>query len=356
MVEEWVASVVILFIATHLLSTKFFGEGAQLSMTSDLLDIYENEVECSYRGEEYLVRDNGAVSRRAKLGKRRRPLDEKWTFGTAGKSDGYMAVASHKVHRIVATAFLGEPPSSNHVVDHIDTNRRNNRHTNLRWVTRLENILLNPVTAKRIEYLYGSIESFLADPQNPIQGTLTPDFEWMRTVSSAEAEYSKKRMLEWAASSLPSNGGSLGDWIYGRGEAPIEPALPDLTSSKTIGAMQRNWKVPAEFPLCPRANESDPLAKYYERLIEGATAVVSPWGETTVAKAAMAKDNTAVFLLGDHGSGSIKPWSLSQITFEDGQFVHESCGTFFTPEGAEKEFTLIQGLPWDGGDTFDDYC
>ena len=325
-------------------------------MTSDLLNIFENETTCTYRGEEYCVRDNGAILRRAKPDKRRRPLDEKWTFGTPGKSDGYMAVAAHKVHRIVATAFLGEQPSKSHVVDHIDTNRRNNRPTNLRWVTRLENILLNPVTAKRIEYHYGSIEEFLADPKNPRAGALTPEFEWMRTVTSAEAEYSKKRMLDWAASDKPAGGGTLGDWVFGRSEAAVEPPPPELVSSKTPGAVQRNWNVPAEFPLCPDVLDETPLATYHSRLTEGETAVISPWGETKVGKAAIAADGSAVFLLGDHGSEAVKPWSLAQITFEDGQYVHESCGTFFTPEGAEKEFTLIQGLPWEGGDTFDDYC
>ena len=45
------------------------------------------------------------------------------------------------VHRIVATAFHGEQPSEKHIVDHIDTNRRNNRAENLRWITRLDNLL-----------------------------------------------------------------------------------------------------------------------------------------------------------------------------------------------------------------------
>ncbi len=39
---------------------------------------------------------------------------------------------------------------------------------------------------------------------------------------------------------------------------------------------------------------------------------------------------------------AIKPWSLMQITFESGYFVHESHGTFFAREGAEKEVTLAQ--------------
>jgi len=44
------------------------------------------------------------------------------------------------------------------------------------------------------------------------------------------------------------------------------------------------------------------------------------------------------------------------VTFEDGRFVHESQGTFFTVEGAEKNFALAQGVPWEGGDTFDDFA
>jgi hypothetical protein len=267
-----------------------------------------------------------------------------------------MAISSHKVHRIVAIAFHGEQPSKSHVVDHIDTNRRNNRPENLRWVTRLENILLNPITAKRVEYLYGSIEEFLADPRNPKNGTLTADFEWMRTVTSAEAEYSRERMLAWAASDRPSGNGSLGDWIFGRGAAPKEEPPPELVASTTPGAVQRNWQVPAAFPLCPDVNDEAPLSTYFARLKKGAIANISPWGETKVGEAAMSKDGQAVFVLGEHSEGSIKPWSLAQITFEDGQFVHESCGTFFTRDGAEKEFTLAQGLPWEGGDTFDDYC
>jgi len=43
------------------------------------------------------------------------------------------------VHRLVAFAFLGPPPTSDHEINHIDGDRTNNRVTNLEWVTRQEN-------------------------------------------------------------------------------------------------------------------------------------------------------------------------------------------------------------------------
>ncbi len=325
-------------------------------MTFVDVDLFDREANCTYRGEEYLVRDNGAVLRRSRAGKRKRPLDEKWTFGRPCAHSGYMVISEHVVHRVVATAFHGPQPSKDHVVDHIDTNRRNNRPENLRWVTRLENILLNPVTAKRVEYHYGSIENFLADPSSPRNGTLTKDFEWMRTVTKAEAEYSRKRLLAWAQSDSPSTGGTLGDWIFRPRLDLEEEEAEALVESITPGAVQRKWRVPAEFPHCPQPGHVKPMEAYFESLEEDAVFAVSRFGQTRVVKAALGSESTALFVLGAQGEEAVKPWSLAKVTYEGGKAVHENRGTFFTPEGAEKRYTLIQGLPWEGGETFDDYC
>lgn len=51
-----------------------------------------------------------------------------------------------KIHRLVAKAFVPNPRNLNEV-DHIDTNKSNNRWDNLRWVTHSENHL-NPLTVE----------------------------------------------------------------------------------------------------------------------------------------------------------------------------------------------------------------
>lgn len=178
---------------------------------------YSREVECEYKGERYRVRDNGAILRLPREGKPKRPKDNIWTFGE--KIDrGYAKFCSESVHRIVAVAFLGEPPTKQHVVDHMDTNRQNNRPENLRWLTKLENILLNPITKAKIEYLCGSVESFLADPSQ-LRGHESDDsnFTWMRAVSTEEARNTLvnwERLLDKPRPENKTKTNAIEEWIF----------------------------------------------------------------------------------------------------------------------------------------------
>lgn len=330
------------------------------------IEDFQKEVECVYKGERYSVRDNGAVLRHCFEGKRLRPYDNKWTFGKPNGNTGYLEIVCVPVHRIVAVSFHGEPPTKKHVVDHIDTNKRNNRPENLRWVTRLENILLNPITAKRIELICGSVEAFLENPSKFRDKFPDPNFQWMCTVSKEESQASLERLTSWAKSDNRPSGGSLGEWIFNRTSfnrtslqnKPVEeiPDIPDFIMAKTINAAQRDWRTPSEFPCCPKDISEEPLETYAENLKIDSVFCHNDLYTSLVYNKAISDDRQTLIVMTKFKKELVKSWALAKITFEDGLFVHTSIKSFFTKEGAEKQFTLAQGLDWTGEDSIDDYC
>lgn len=339
----------------------------RLRMTVIDVSDFTRELECIYACERYSVRDNGAVFRHPREDGRSRPADALWTFGKTNARNPYLSVAAVPVHRIVATAFHGDPPTQKHVVDHIDTNCRNNRPENLRWVTRLESVILNPITAKRIAFHCGSLEAFLADPSSLRQGSLGSSFDWMRTVSAEEGRRTRENLEAWAKIDSPSSGGSLGEWVFNRPlrERSAKPRVVDLQGESppplvvalTAGAAQRNWSTPSEFPSCPQSAGEEPIAAYAERLKTGEIFARSRFSESSILKIAVSDEGKSLWALcAMRDETGLKPWSLAQVTYEDGLYVHESHGAFFTEEGAEKRFTLAQGLEWTGGDSIDDYA
>lgn len=349
-----------------------------------LLNDYVEIKECSYKGEHYSVRDNGAILRHAREGKRIRKDDDIWTFGRPNKNTGYMELGSERVHRIVAFAFLGAPPTPQHIVDHIDTNRRNNRPVNLRWLTKLENVLNNPITRKKIEYLCGSIEAFVNDP-SIIQEFVNdnPNYEWMRTVTQEEAQASYERLSAWAETKNEEKHSNvnIGEWLYTPNKSVImkERNLSDeecyyskyaleervdsikeldlsavnLTKSLTLNAMQRYWRTPTEFPLCPSNIGEKPLITYLNNLQKGAIVTKNQFTIHFIDDFALCNDNLLVITT--HADEGIKNFSMISITFENGKYVHEGR-TFFEARGAQKALVLAQGGEWKGEDGIDDYC
>jgi HNH endonuclease len=322
------------------------------------LNDFKIQSECSYKDECYTVRDNGAILRYPINTTRPRPTDNKWTFGKLNNKTGYLEIASVSIHRIVATAFFGEPPTKDHVVDHIDTNKQNNRPENLRWVTRLENILLNPITARRIELICGSVEAFLADPSKFRDKFQDPNYDWMCTVSIQEAQNSKTRLLSWAESEKPLIGGTLGEWIYNRSlpNIQIEQVL-EFTNSLTQNAKQMNWKSPTEFPCCPQRIGSNPILMYADKIKAGKVFSQNQYSKSIIDDFAISADKATLWIVCKSNiENAIKQYTLAEVTYQDGFFVHNSLGSFFKEDGAKKQFNLVQGLEWTGTETFDELC
>lgn len=319
---------------------------------NELLEIFESEKTCEYRGEIYRVRDNGSILRCQKPNKRKRPLDAKWTFGYPCKQKGYMNFSSETVHRIVATAFHGKQSSKKHIIDHIDTNKKNNRPENLRWITRLDNILQNPITFSRVIFKYGSIDNFLSNPSKPIDGELEQNFEWMRTVTKEESDNTRKNLINWAKEGKIPAGGELGEWIFSNlGQQMVVEGNP-LTEYITPNAIQKNWKTESEFPNCPTTIIDSLIQKYKEKLIKGSTFSKNKYGEWSVENSELSEDMSALIVLTT--SDGVKPFGLAKVYIENEKVIHENLGAFFNLIGAQKQFNLALGLEWTGEDLIDD--
>jgi hypothetical protein len=322
------------------------------SGAENLMDAFTEEREVEYKGEHYFVRDNGAVCRRHQPRKRSRPLDKAWTFGRQSALTGYMYIAGVPVHRIVCSAFGGAPADPALVVDHIDTNRANNRPENLRWVSRLENVLLNPISSRRIELVYGSIEEFFNNPSKVQTDQHFPDITWMRTVSREEAAAARQRLEDWAKSGTLLRGGAIGPWLYHSTSTIIPPSRRKITESLTPSAAQVDWRVPTEFPYCPLQVNENGLEEYEAGLAFGKVFGENPYYQSLVVQHCIAGDGLVV--LTHLPDNPIKHWAVAHVSVEDELYYHRSEATYFSLQGALKRYCELTGDSYD--DPIDDYC
>lgn len=357
------------------------------------IDDYTEVHECNYKGEHYSVRDNGAIMRHAHAGKPKRKDDDVWSFGKKDNKTGYMLFCGARVHIIVATAFYEEHDSKVYVVDHKDTNRCNNRPENLRWFTRLENALNNPITRKRIEYLCGGdIQKFIEDPSCLRDTTCTnQDLMWMRMVSKEEAKASYERIMAWAKKTVddtPSKDGKLGEWIYSSQigqnypaytEDPFRPIMYDVDGNP-IGpkpsrrekkilennadynatsnplAVQIGWSphTKPEFPCCPNRIDTNPLQEYANNLETGKPFVDIFYGASHIYEYTL--DKNKIVIITKLPENGLKNFALAEVLWNGQVFIHKALGTYFEENGARAAYMRELGQTWNGPESIDDYC
>jgi len=319
-------------------------------MTEPDVNDFSEEKTCVYKEEKYSVRDNGAVLRHSKNAGKNRKLDNVWTFGKESAANGYLHIANARIHRIVATAFHGEPPDPEDVVDHIDTNRQNNRPENLRWLSRLENTLNNPVTRRKIVYLCGSIEAYLENPSMLNDLQVPRNLLWMRTVTPEEAQNCKMRMSLWAKSTnkaTSSTGASSRKNSFGkRVFKPLQKweaglaGEPGLDFASTPWCAVYMWRGNPYFPCCPHELGMDPLNDYFQNLKTGAVLAYDDHEDFCpkhiVVDSKLLKDKSSIIVISERSDDK---WSVVGIELnEKSHFIHFVLGSYPSKDEADKAF------------------
>nr|WQM86823.1 HNH endonuclease [Marseillevirus cajuinensis] len=146
---------------------------AQLSMNGDILGYWDSKeeivakiagttktgIEYTLRGKYsshggYLWKWEGSLDLPGETWKTARYKNKEYTVSSLGRvqtkkgiktygslnMDGYYQYDAQKVHRIVATAFLPPPLPSQTQVNHVNSEKSDNRASNLEWVTPSRNI------------------------------------------------------------------------------------------------------------------------------------------------------------------------------------------------------------------------
>lgn len=337
-----------------------------------MLDIndYQEERECFYQGEKYCVRDNGAVLRYPKKINKIRLLDNKWTFGKVG-NHGYLYIAGKPIHRIVATAFYGDKVSSQYIVDHIDTNKQNNRPENLRWITKEENILNNPNTIDKLEYITGcSIDELKENNWEKLHKYTSEnqDTSWMRPTTKEETENLHKRQEQWLKhskmdkekqklyeqlsqiSKMHDEENKMGNWVYS--ELDFSQKYDDIYNyyyySNTVNAVQ-TYQTITSFPFCPLFISKEPMMDYYLNLQKNKIFAVNKYYVSIIEKVDFNDVKNEIILecrsLDEEG---IYTFSIFKVTYQCGYFIHEYKKKFDTIEECDICYDYELGkIPFD---------
>lgn len=301
--------------------------------------------EYTYKNEKYSACADGKIMRHSREGKKKRLLDDEWSIGKSDVERGFLHIGSERVHRIVAFAFLGEPQNQSDVVYHVDGNKENNHISNLKWVTKFESFISNVYNQNQLEILCGIDLKILLSNFSKYSFELEGSkFSWLMDIPDEEAlralEFLKPKVLN--VNCLTNTDTNI-------------PCVIDYYESLTEGAIQANWKTPCEFVCCPPINEENSIKIYTENLKVGELFLKNRYGQSTVSEFAITNNDNELYVVTENLE-NMKKYAIAKVTFEKGLFIHASLGSFFSLDGAQKEFTLVQGLEWTGEDSVDDYC
>lgn len=119
-----------------------------------------------------------------------------------------------------------------------------------------------------------------------------------------------------------------------------------LETSLTIGCIQCGLGAKYYFPCCPKEIGMNPMETYFQNFKVGAVfAYNDDSPKLMLLRFVRIMNNSSILVMCEREGimcerEGFKPWSITEIKFENGFFVHFIQGSFFEKDEADKEFSI----------------
>ncbi|MCR4915936.1 MAG: hypothetical protein K6A96_09300 [Prevotella sp.] len=113
--------------------------------------------------------------------------------------------------------------------------------------------------------------------------------------------------------------------------------------------------IPTKFYCIPQQIKSDPVLTYYNNTETGMLFASNYYAKPFVFDKAISLDRKRFVMMGKDIYGAIKPWVVYAVSWNGREFYHKAYG-HFNYYSALKDFYVLQGREWAGGETLSDLC
>jgi len=113
--------------------------------------------------------------------------------------------------------------------------------------------------------------------------------------------------------------------------------------------------LPTKFYCIPQQVTDNPLRAYYDNTQIGMLFASNSYAKPFVFDKVISQDGKYFVIMGKDIYGAVKPWVIYAISWNGKNFYHKVFG-HFDYESALKDFTILQGKEWLGGETLSDQC
>ncbi len=116
-----------------------------------------------------------------------------------------------------------------------------------------------------------------------------------------------------------------------------------------------NGVLPTKFYCIPQQVTGNPLRSYYDNTQIGMLFASNSYAKPFVFDKAISKDGRSFVMMGKDIYGAVKPWVIYVVSWKGTDF-HYRVFSHFDYKSALKDFTILQGKVWNGGETLSDGC